>query len=31
MRIQEGHLKFVFETSDGSMASQYDEWVFYRC
>ena len=30
MRIQEGHLKFVFETSDGSMASQYDEWSFYR-
>ena len=30
MKIQEGHLEFDFETGDGSMASQYDEWSFYR-
>ena len=30
MRIAEGVLNFDFETDDGSLASKYDEWVFYR-
>ena len=30
MRITEGDLNFDFETDDGSLASKYDEWIFYR-
>ena len=30
MDIQEGVLTFSFATSDGSLASQYDTWAFYR-
>ena len=30
MKIQEGHLEFDFPTNNGSLASQYDEWSFYR-
>lgn len=30
MDIQEGALIFSFATSDGSIASQYDTWAFYR-
>lgn len=30
MKIQEGHLEFEFPTNNGSLASQYDEWSFYR-
>ena len=30
MRITEGDLNFDFETDGGSLASKYDEWIFYR-
>lgn len=30
MEIQEGVLTFKFETVNGSLASQYDTWEFYR-
>lgn len=30
MKIQEGHLEFDFPTDDGSLATQYDDWSFYR-
>lgn len=30
MDIQEGTLTFAFETDEGSLASQYDTWAFYR-
>ncbi|MBO1519740.1 hypothetical protein [Oceanisphaera pacifica] len=29
MEIQEGALTFKFDTANGSLASQYDEWNFY--
>lgn len=30
MKITEGVLSFNFEIDNGSLASQYDEWSFYR-
>lgn len=30
MIIREGELNFNFEADDGSLATQYDTWLFYR-
>lgn len=30
MKMTEGVLSFDFETENGSLASKYDEWSFYR-
>lgn len=30
MIIREGELNFNFEADDGSLATQYDTWSFYR-